>query len=264
MHSSFFQSPDKPKLGLFIFTSALVLTFRGVWVLAAGLAIAEAANCTDTQTTDAVALVTEYRDEVSANCDADLCSSDCVATMTELAGLLPDCYEQNYDNYYERITANIKACTDSSSGSTFDSDPTSIDIFNACSSSQSATVNEVLTSYEAQSSAACEDDYCSSDCQSVLSAIADAIPSCVETTDDVNYYETILDMTDACGSTSGSTSTDDGDSDSDSTSDSSSTEASLPTAGSSILATTADNEAGVASLSVAVAATTIAGAYLSL
>jgi len=234
----------------------MVLAARSLCQLAAVLAIVDATFCTDTQMSNVTALVDEYRDDVSDNCDSDLCSSDCVATMRELAGLLPDCYENDVNNYFERISANVVACSDSDSGSAFDSSPTSIDdIFDyACSSSQSSTVNSVMASFGSQSEAACNDDYCSSDCQEVLIAIIGAIPSCLDTTDDLNYYRTVEGMIDACGSASGSTIVSGSD---ESGSDSSSSSALAA-------ASAGDNAASVASLSVAVVATAIAGANLLL
>lgn len=234
----------------------MVLTGRGLCLLAGVLTVVDATSCTGTQMSNVTALVDEYRDDVSGSCDADLCSSDCVAIMTELAGRLPDCYENDVNNYFQRIGANVAACSDSDSGSAFDSSPTSIDdIFDyTCSSSQSSTVNSVMVSFGSKSEAACNDDYCSSDCQEVLVAIIGAIPNCLDTTDDLNYYRTVEGMMNACASASGSTIA--------SGIPESSSDSSVSSASALAAASAGDNAADVASLSMVVMA--IAGANLLL
>lgn len=87
--------------------SSFVLALAVVGIAATA---AQAANCTDAEASDVGTYVTQYDAEIGTSCASDSCSSDCIANVMALAGLLPDCKNLDGTNYRQSILDNVTEC----------------------------------------------------------------------------------------------------------------------------------------------------------
>lgn len=61
----------------------------------------ESSVCSTSEDTDVETYRSDYGDALGAFCDAEMCSSDCISTLTELVVYLPNCVSSDGTNYFE-------------------------------------------------------------------------------------------------------------------------------------------------------------------
>lgn len=151
----------------------------------AAASIAKAAtNCTEDQSTKILSVATEYGKTLGATCISNVCSSDCVDAITQLADLLPDCEDPNTISrqvLVDGVSWCNNATSDTSSGSSSN---------HTCSPAELAVVQTVNCAYNGEFWDACPpDDTCSADCQDVKQAMLKVTPDCFDSAYGGNYAD---------------------------------------------------------------------------
>jgi hypothetical protein len=162
----------------------------------------DSTECSTSDLASTESYINQYSDTVTANCDTDPCSSDCITTVSALTELLPNCIYSDGTNYYETVGSITSACMGTSAESAVGSEGSSTTASGStCSASELSDTDSYLAAISADYSAACGTDYsCTSDCLAVMDTLSSQLPDCVYT-DGTNYYESVLLIISTCGST---------------------------------------------------------------
>lgn len=162
----------------------------------------DSTDCSASDLASTESYINQYSETVTANCDADPCSTDCITTVSALTELLPNCIYSDGTNYYETVGSITSACMGTSAGSAVGSESSSTTASGStCSVSELSDTDSYLAAISAEYSAACgTDNFCTSDCLSVLDTLSTQLPDCVYT-DGTNYYESVVLLISSCGST---------------------------------------------------------------
>jgi hypothetical protein len=86
----------------------MVMALARLW--AEGVGVAQAANCTEDESSSIPAAFSTFQDSVIADCTVGNCTQVCVDTQWLMSTALPDCVYVDGTNYHQQVLDFIAAC----------------------------------------------------------------------------------------------------------------------------------------------------------